>query len=130
MSTAKKYLIAIGMGLGMTAVVAYSQGIFTATRPSVIFQILTDSFFVPAVLLLGAGGLAFVSNEGGFDALAYGITSFADLFRKEKKNKYKTFYDYKTEKAEKTLPVSFLLITGLIFMGIMALMYWLYTQYI
>ena len=128
MNTAKKYLIAIGTGFGMSAVIAYSQGIFAATRPSVIFQILTDSFFVPAVLLLGAGGLAFVSNEGGFDALAYGITSFADLFRKEKRNKYKTFYDYKTEKAEKTLPVAFLLVSGLLFAALTAVMSWFYTQ--
>ena len=130
MKTVFKYLITLGIGFAMAAFIAYSKNILSQTEPLIIFHILTDSFCVPAVLITGMGALAFISNEGGFDALSYGLTSFFDIFRKEKRNKHKTYYDYKAEKAEKTLPVSFLLVSGLIFMGIMALMYWLYTQYI
>lgn len=126
MKTITKYLITIGTGLAAALYVAFIRGIFSETNPSQIFAILSDSFTVPGVLLTGIGGLMFVSNEGGFDALSYGITSFIDLFRKEKKNKYKTFYDYKEEKASKTLPVSFVLISGLIFMALAIIMLLLY----
>ena len=126
MKTITKYLITIGTGLAAALYVALTRNIFSVTNPSQIFAILSDSFTVPGVLLTGIGGLMFVSNEGGFDALSYGITSFIDLFRKEKKNKYKTFYDYKEEKASKTLPVSFVLISGLIFMALAIIMLLLY----
>ena len=126
MKTITKYLITIGTGLAAALYVAFIRCIFSETNPSQIFAILSDSFTVPGVLLTGIGGLMFVSNEGGFDALSYGITSFIDLFRKEKKNKYKTFYDYKEEKASKTLPVSFVLISGLIFMALAIIMLLLY----
>ncbi len=126
MKTITKYLITIGTGLAAALYVALTRNIFSVTNPSQIFAILADSFTVPGVVLTGIGGLMFVSNEGGFDALSYGITSFIDLFRKEKKNKYKTFYDYKEEKASKTLPVSFVLISGLIFMVLAIIMLLLY----
>ena len=130
MKTIYKYLITLGVGFAMAAFVAYSKNVFAQKELSMVFHILTDSFSLPAVLITGIGALAFVSNEGGFDALSYGLTSFFDMFRKEKKNKHKTFYDYKMEKAEKRLPVSFLLLSGLVFVAIMMIMYWLYTQYI
>ena len=80
----------------------------------------------PASVMKCRGAIYKIVREGGFDALSYGITSFIDLFRKEKKNKYKTFYDYKEEKASKTLPVSFVLISGLIFMALAIIMLLLY----
>ena len=113
MKTIYKYLITLGVGFAMAAFVAYSKNVFAQKELSMVFHILTDSFSLPAVLITGIGALAFVSNEGGFDALSYGLTSFFDMFRKEKKNKHKTFYDYKMEKAEKRGSVPyFVMIVG------------------
>ena len=91
MSKLKKYLITIGIGLLIAGFVAYSKDLFSQTELSKILHILTDSFFVPAVLTMGMGALLFVSREGAFDGLTFAVTSFVDVFRKQKKNKYRSF---------------------------------------
>ena len=91
---------------------------------------MADGFTLPAVLLLGSGGLVFASNEGTFDSLVYGVRSFMDMFRKERKNEFKSFYDYKESKAEKRMSFGFLLISGLIFAVLTAITLVLYTKYI
>lgn len=126
MSKLKKYLITAGVGFAIAFLVAYSKDVFSQTDLSTIFHILTDSFCVSAVLITGMGALIFVSNEGAFDGIAYAVRSFVDIFRKEKKNKYHTYYDYKESKKERNTGFAFMLITGLFFMVIMGVMYWLY----
>lgn len=126
MKSIKKYLITIVVGFLMAGLVMYSKDIFNQTELSEILHILTDSFSIPAVLITGFGGLIFVSNEGVFDGLAYGVTSFIDMFRKEKKNQFRTFYDYKESKSEKNTPFGYLLICGLIFIVITAVFSLLY----
>lgn len=126
---AVKYLITLLAGFLTAGLVAYSKDIFSQTDPLKIFHILTDSFCVPGVVITGIGSLVFVSNEGGFDAISYGLTSFFDIFRKERKNKYRTFYDYKQEKAQKQTPCGFILICGFVFLAIMTVMFLLYKKY-
>ena len=48
----KKYLITLGIGLLLAFGVAYSKDIFAQTELANIFHILTDSFFVSAVLIM------------------------------------------------------------------------------
>lgn len=126
MNKLKKYLITSGLGLVGAFCIAISRDIFNQTDPSVIYGILSTSFFVPAVLIAGMGGLVFVSNEGAFDGLTYALTSFFDVFRKEKKNKYQTFYDYKQGKGDRDRSFGFLLITGAGFFVLTGLMQLLY----
>ena len=129
MKTIKKYLITLAVGFLMAGLVMYSKDIFNQTELSEILHILTDSFSIPAVLITGFGGLIFVSNEGVFDGLAYGLTSFIDMFRKEKKNQFRTFYDYKESKSERNMSFGYLLICGVLFIVIDAVMLILYNQY-
>lgn len=129
MKTIKKYLITLAVGFLMAGLVMYSKDIFNQTELSEILHILTDSFSIPAVLITGFGGLIFVSNEGVFDGLAYGVTSFIDMFRKEKKNQFRTFYDYKESKSERNMSFGYLLICGVLFIVIDAVMLILYNQY-
>ena len=130
MKTINKYLIALGIGFALTAWVVLGNDIFNQTDMADILQILADGFTLPAVLLLGSGGLVFASNEGTFDSLVYGVRSFMDMFRKERKNEFKSFYDYKESKAEKRMSFGFLLISGLIFAVLTAITLVLYTKYI
>lgn len=129
MKTIKKYLITLAVGFLMAGLVMYSKDIFNQTERSEILHILTDSFSIPAVLITGFGGLIFVSNEGVFDGLAYGVTSFIDMFRKEKKSQFRTFYDYKESKSERDMSFGYLLICGVLFIVIDAVMLMLYNQY-
>ena len=130
MNNLKRYLITFGVGLLMAFGVAYSKDIFAQTELSKVFHILTDSFFVPAVLIAGFGGIIFVSNEGAFDGISYAMTSFIDIFRKNKKNKYYTYYDYKEGKGKRDTSFGYLLVSGLVFMAITAVMYLFYEKYI
>ena len=124
-----KYLITLLVGFALAAWVAISKGIFAETRPEIIFAILSDAFFVPGVLLFGVGGLIFVSNEGIFDGLTYGLVSFIDIFRKDKQNKYRTFFDYKQSKGERDTSFGFMLICGISFIAASGIMYLLFNNF-
>ena len=126
MKKLNKYLITIGIGLLVAFGIAYSKDIFAQTELAKVFFILTDSLFVPAVMITGIGGLIFVSNEGAFDGITYAVTSFIDIFRKNKKNKYHTYYDYKESKANRDTNFAFLLISGALFFAASGVMLWLY----
>ena len=124
-----KYLITLLVGLALAAWVAISKGIFSETRAEIIFGILSDAFFVPGVLLVGVGGLIFVSNEGIFDGFTYGIISFIDIFRKDKQNKYRTFFDYRQSKGERDTSFGFMLICGIAFIVASGIMYLLFNNF-
>ncbi len=122
----KKYLITLAAGFVVTALVAWSKGVLNQTTAVGVYHILCDAFCVSGVVIAAAGGLIFTANEGTFDMLSYGIQSFMDMFRKEKKLKYDTFYDYKMDRAEKKAPFGFLLICGLFFLAVSMVMLYLY----
>ena len=130
MKTIYKYLITFGVGFGLALWVMVSKGVFDEERLFMIYQIIAEGLSVPAVLMLGFGGLIFVSNEGNFDSLSYGLTTFFDLFRKEKRNKFKTFYDYRESKKDQKLGFGFLLVCGLLFVALVAVFHLLSVNHI
>ena len=67
----KSYLVnlAVGLCFGILTFVLNSQG------SDILVRRLCDSCFVPAVLLLGYGGLVFCRNQGTFDVMTYGVKS-------------------------------------------------------
>ena len=67
----KSYLmnLAVGLCFGILTFVLNSQG------SDILVRRLCDSCFVPAVLLLGYGGLVFCRNQGTFDVMTYGVKS-------------------------------------------------------
>lgn len=125
----KKYLITLLTGFALVALILWSKDIFSQTEPKAIFHILTDGFFVVGVLMTCVALLIFSSNEGSFDILVYGVSSFLDMFRKTSLKKYETFFDYRESRADKKLKFGFLLICGLFFLAISFVMYYLYCQY-
>ncbi len=128
MRSLKKYLITLIVGLLGAFLIALSKNIFAVTAPSVAFHILCDSFFVIGVVITGLGLLVFSTNEGTFDMLVYGVSSFIDMFRKVSRKKYETFYDYRVAHSEKKVGFGFMLICGLIFIAIAFVLYLLYRQ--
>lgn len=125
----KKYLITLLTGFGVAALVMVSKDIFTQTETVAVLHILTDAFFTVGVLMTGAGLLVFSANEGSFDMLAYGVSSFLDLFRKTSRKKYDTFFDYRESRVDKKLKFGFLLICGLFFLAVSLVLLYFYHQY-
>lgn len=129
MKTIKKYLITLLVGVVGVLLVLMLRDTFSQTEPVAIFHALTDAFFTVGVLITGAGAIVFTSNEGAFDMLAYGLSSFMDMFRKKESKKYESFYDYKESRADKKTGFGFLLICGVFYLAVSFVMLFFYHQY-
>ncbi len=125
-----KYLITMLAGGLFVFAIADSKSIWTSESLQNTYHILCDAFFAVGIVITCFGLLMFVCNEGVFDGIAYGVKSFFSMFKKDMRREYKTFYDYKQSKAERHLPVGFLVICGSVFLAVAAVMYVLYSQQI
>ena len=125
-----KLIITLFIGFVIAALIAVSKDLFIQTSMEKIFHILTDSFFVPGVVITALGLLIFASNEGSFDIIVYGVQRFVGLFRKNYQPKYHTFYDYRIAHSESKLPFSFLIIGGVFFIAISMVMFGIYQSYV
>ena len=123
-----KYLVTILIGLIVVGAVLLVRDVFAVTDTATVFLHLTDAFFISGVLITSAGLLVFTSNQGAWDMLAYGVSSFMDLFRKREKKKYDSFYDYKESKSDKKYSFGFLLICGAVFLAVSMIMLYLHYQ--
>lgn len=113
--TFKKYLITSILALLLTFLIALSRGVFEKDNTVDVLHVLIDATFVVSVLFTGFGLLIFSANEGTFDMIAYGMTSFIALFKKDRESflKYKTFVDYKEAKADNKHSFAHIVLVGL-----------------
>ncbi len=118
MKKLRKYLITIIVGLAAVGLIAWAKDVFAQTEPARIFHILCDAFFAVGTVMCCAGLLILSSNEGTFDIIVYGVSSFIDLFRQTSRKKYDTFFDYRESRSDKKISFGFLLICGLVFLAI------------
>ncbi len=129
MKRLKKYLITTLIGLCAVALIAWSKELFIQTEAVKIFHILCDSFFAVGIVTLCVGLLIFTSNEGTFDIIAYGVSTFLGMFKKDYVRKYDTFYDYKADKADRNIKFGYLLICGAAFVAVSLVMLYFYKLY-
>ena len=129
MKTFRKYLITLVIESLLVLWIIWAKDIFSQTALVSIFHILADGFFAVGVVVTFSGLLVFSSNEGTFDIIVYGVSSFLDFFRVKSAKKYHTFYDYRESKADKKIQFGFLVICGLVFVAISFVMYFLYRRY-
>ena len=115
---AKKYLICFGIMAIITVIMVISFGYSSDDSLAVKYTILSDSFFVPGIIMLLVGLLIWVSTTGFFDALAYGATVFIKGFTRFKRTeRFERFYEYKERKAEgRGFTHGYLLISGLVYL--------------
>ncbi len=92
---------------------------------------LCDACFVPAVLLLGWGGIRWVTNQGAFDVLGYGVSSVfhvhvpgASIGQARDQEKLE---DYRARKARKRKAPSGVLLAGLSYLAVAVVLMVLYT---
>ncbi len=119
----RKYFITMTAGLVAVFGISWAKDIFAQTQPETIYHILCDVFFAVGTVLCCFGLLIFSANEGTFEMLVYGLSSFVDLFRTESKKKYATFYDYRESRADRKVPFGFFLVCGLIFIAVSLVFY-------
>ena len=117
------YLITVAIGLAMAVAVFSYRGGFSQPDAQSMYTALSDAFFVPGIFFTGVGVLVWVSNDGFFDIMAYGMHSLVSLFTPFKgKERHQPYYDFKVARAAKRqkpknivlwVGVAFLLIAGL-----------------
>lgn len=83
-----------------------------------LFHLLSDSFFVPAVLMLGMGGLRFCTNSGSLDMVGYGFSTIGDNFKKigRMDGPKETYFEYTERVAQERKPCGHYLIAGAVFL--------------
>ena len=96
------------------------EGFFVVWRDrAAATSILCNAFFVPGILLASFGALFWVANTGFFDSIAYAAHVVGHMFLPMGHAKRKTYYDYKTEKAEKRASVPiFIFIVGVFYLAL------------
>ena len=129
MKSLKKSLITMLIGLAFVAMILYSKDIFHQTEAVAVYHILCDAFFAVGIVILCIGLLIFSCNEGTFDILVYGVSTFFGMFRRNYERKYDTFYDYRVSREDKKIQFGYLLICGLILLGVSMVMYLMYRQF-
>jgi hypothetical protein len=97
-----------------------------------LIHLLSDGFFVAAVMLLGIGGITAARNAGCFDLMGYSMKTLFGLMtpgsRLGDPSERETFVDYKEKKAEKRRSPAPMLLAGVIYLilaGIMLAIYFL-----
>ncbi len=130
--TRKRVLIDIGIGLALFLALMGLRGGFAAADPAERWRCVSDSLFVPGILLAGFGLLVWVGDGGAFDALKFMIQKlFIIVLSDEKRAKYpRTFYDYKTQQeAREKANVSHMLFVGIGFIAAAGIALYLYSRY-
>lgn len=97
----RAYLVNLTVAAAMCFISASAWGIFGATEAMSIVKILSDSFVLPGVLLIGVSLIGWVSSKGTFDIFGYTLRGFIGIFNRDTYYKHESFYDYRVRKDEK-----------------------------
>ena len=103
----KKKFIQYGISTAIGLLFAYwvmdTEALFSVPdiTPELVAMILCDAFFVPGIFFVLFGALLWVASTGFFDSISYAFRTAAHMLLPILHKERKSFYDYKTEKAEK-----------------------------
>lgn len=128
MSVAKKYIILGIVDIACLFAFALFRGVFSAPNAVHVYHILCDDFFVIGVLNVCIGLFIWVTNEGAFDMINYGMRKFWGLMFKSF-DKYADFIDYKESKSGKNMFFLNFVLYGVLFIVIAYIFLKLYQQY-
>ena len=119
-------LVTVGLAVG----ISLARGGFLAPDRVTLYQLWSDAFFVAGVLVGGVGILAFVSSNGLFDILRFGLGKLIRVpLSKERRDAYpKTFYEYRMVKRGEGSAGGSLVLSGLLSIAVGGVFLALYYQ--
>ena len=112
--TLRKVLIRTAAGFVIAVLVWYATGLFQAEGLSNILRIMSDGFFVAAVLLLGSGGMVWTYNGGVMDGIGFTFKTMIDRVRGDYADRRQTFMEYREQREAKASSPKYLLLSGLV----------------
>lgn len=100
------------------AVIAVLVFILGRSRDQSVLRCICDATFVPAVFLLGIGGIKGLRNKGAFDIIGYGVKSTVETFIPAlKRDQKEDIYAYQERKETERKPAFGLLAAGAIYLA-------------
>lgn len=118
----KSFLISLLVGALLCAMVIF----INRDQGYGLLRQLCDGCFVAAVLLLGAGILRYVTNQGAFDVLGYGLQSVFHLHVPGASignaRDQETMETYRERKAKKRKSPAGMLFAGLVWLALSAVL--------
>ena len=118
-NTIKKYVISVGIAIGMVFLTLWFQEFWKQTELVVKYKILSDAFTVPGLVFILVGCLVFLTNEGSLTALGYMLKRLGKMLNPFSNKDMERYADY-VESRKKVTGYSFLFYTGLFFSVIAA----------
>lgn len=125
-----KYTLTGALGLLASGGVLATHGFSLSAAPAERWRLLCDAFFVPAVLLLGAAALIFISNRGGFNGVGYAARYAVRMFVPWSGKRDESFGEFvaRREKEGGVRGYAFLLHVGLAFLAAAVVFLVLFTR--
>ena len=120
-----KYLIAVVVGLIIAVAIGFTEQHMYNGVKFPLLRLGCDGLFVAGVFLLASGGLAYVTENGGFDALQYAVFMLVSRIKHpHPDHREEDYYEFVKDKKSRRKPrsVVFLIITGAVFVALAAAM--------
>ena len=110
----KRYVIPSMIGLVVAIGICFANDIFALETSAEVFTVLSNAFAIPGFVIFGIGILLWVTNEGLFNGISYGLKTVGRSFtaRKGEKIKDEEFYEYNARQKSKCHTFQHLLIVG------------------
>ena len=112
----QKLLTDLGIGLAAVVVSAFWFDLFGAESLSDAMRILSDCFFLAAVLMLATGGLTLTKNGGVWDGLGFTFKTAFGRMKRDYDSERVTFAQYRQEREQKNSSPASALIAGFIYL--------------
>lgn len=114
----KKLLIDLGIGLFAVVVAALWFDLFGAESLADALRILSDSFFLAAVLMLATGGLTLTKNGGVWDGFGFTFKTAMSRIKRDYDEERVTFAEYREQREQKNTSPRSALISGAVYLVI------------
>ena len=111
------YGITLAVALGLLLLVLTIGGYWKAEDPMDRARILCDGFSVPGALLVLVAGVLFVSGQGAFNGLLFGLKRGKEIFLPFLRSEYVPYREFVKRRAKKKVTgYGCLFFTGLVFL--------------
>lgn len=112
------YIVCAIVGLIIVFFVFFYKDIFSSVNALDVWRIISDACFLAGVLIFGCGVLLWVSNEGAFHMMSYGVKKVVNLFRREENRSSieKTYFEYQVAMQDQKKEVKPVLFVGGIYL--------------
>ena len=112
----QKLLTDLGIGFAGAVAAAFWFDLFAAETLSDTLRILSDCFFLPAVLMLASGGLTLTKNGGVWDGLGFTFKTAIGRMKRDYDAERVTFAQYREQREEKNSSPASSLIAGAVYL--------------